>query len=93
MTRRWQPILRPIALSSSEQLPNPPSFDRIEGMKGNKVMSKFNTNYKYITILNTKYLIISPTTLGDINYPKETTDIRQFNWDNIPSDKITYSNN
>ncbi len=56
-------------------------------------MSKFNTNYKYITILNTKYLIISPTTLGDINYPKETTDICQFNWDNIPSDKIIYSNN
>ena len=55
-------------------------------------MKAFNTNYKYITILNTKYLIISPTTLGDINYPKETTDIRQFNWDNISMDNVAYSN-
>lgn len=55
-------------------------------------MSKFDTSYKYVAILGIKYLVVSPTKLGDIAYPKETTDICQFNWDNIPSDKIIYSN-
>ena len=55
-------------------------------------MITFNTDYKYITILNVKYLIISPTTLADPAHPKEIISIFQFNWDNIKPEYVRYSN-
>lgn len=56
-------------------------------------MDKLNTNYKYITILNTKYIIKSPTLLiQNPMYPNETIDIRHFNWKNIDPSQIKYSN-
>ena len=56
-------------------------------------MDKLNTNYKYITILDVKYRIKSPTLLvPDPKYMKESVDIRTFNWDNIKPEHVRYSN-
>ena len=49
---------------------------------------KFNTTYKYVTILNIKYLIINDKTVENISNGVQTR-IYQFNWDNISN--MTYS--